>query len=207
MVVIVEDDDELLLDVFENFVQQHIGGALRLLREFIRLQVREDRFTEIRHPLLNSLREISKKHRRIAICVIELIPDVRPFLLSQEISHQSRLARTGVRGDQRYRQRQVRVQPFDQTFAEQQFRRRSWRQQFGAQKERARRGEHRCWCGWRYSFGVFAFAFGHDDLRSKLSGTLAESSTAKSTTSIVGNARDEIVAIPGDATRHGGSVH
>src|SRR5215813_10351411 len=132
MMIIVEHYDELLLNVLENFVQQDISSAFWLLREFVRLQVSEYCFAEVRDALLDSVCEISNKHGRVAVCMIELIPDVGLFLLTQEISHQSGLARTGVGRDQRHRQREVRVQTLDQSFAEKQLGRRSGRQQFCA---------------------------------------------------------------------------
>ena len=50
MMIIVEDDDELLLNRFENFVEQDINGTFGLVRKFMRrlLQVREHHVAEIR---------------------------------------------------------------------------------------------------------------------------------------------------------------
>src|SRR5262249_33306629 len=103
MVIIVEHYDQLLLDMLENLIQQHIGCAFRLLRKLIRLQVCENRFAEIRHALLDALREITKKHGRVTGGMVELRPNVGPALLSQDIGNQSWLARTGIGGDQRHR--------------------------------------------------------------------------------------------------------
>src|SRR5437588_2853654 len=105
MMIVIEDYDHLLLDPFENLIQEHICGALWLLRQLLRLlQVSKNRFAKIRDSLLNAVREIAEEHGRIGVRVIELIPDVRSLLLSQKVRHQRCLSRSGIGSDQRYRQ-------------------------------------------------------------------------------------------------------
>jgi hypothetical protein len=49
VVVVVEDDDELLLDPFEDFVEEHVHGALGLAGQLVRrlLQVGEHHLAEV----------------------------------------------------------------------------------------------------------------------------------------------------------------
>src|SRR5205807_10455187 len=124
MMIVIEDYDHLLLDPFENLIQEHICGALWLLRQLLwLLQVSKNRFAKIRDSLLNAVREITQEHRRIGVSVIKLIPDMGPFLLSQKIRHQRCLSRACIGGDQRYGQREIRLQPFDKAGPRQNLRR------------------------------------------------------------------------------------
>ena len=98
MMIIIEHDQQLLFDALENLVQQHIRGSFRLLRELLRLlQVREGLLAKLRHPLLNSKREIAEEDRRVSVCVIELIPNVWMLLLTNKVRDQRRLAGAGIR--------------------------------------------------------------------------------------------------------------
>src|ERR1044072_3144497 len=115
MVIIVQDDDQLLFDAFEDFIQEYVGRALCLLPQILRLlQKSEHGFAKAGNLLLNAVSEIAKKHRRVGISVIQLIPDERTLLFAQEVRDQGRLSRTGVGGDQGYWQGEVSAQSFNQ---------------------------------------------------------------------------------------------
>src|ERR1700674_3028993 len=130
MVIVVEDDNQLLLDAFENLIQQHINSPLWLLSQFVRLlQISEQRVAKTGYLLLDSVCQISQKHRRIGIGMIQLVPDVRLFLFAQKVGNQRGLSRTGVSCNERYRKGEVRMQTLNEPGTGKHFRRRTWRQQ------------------------------------------------------------------------------
>jgi len=132
-VIIVEDDDQLLLDAFEDLIQQHVNTALGLLSQFVSLlQLSEHRVAKSGNLLLDSMCQIAQKNRRICIGVIQLVPNVGLFLFAQKVGNQRSLSRTGISCDQRNRKREVPMQALDEPGTGKHVRRRTWRQKFCA---------------------------------------------------------------------------
>src|SRR5258708_15827842 len=90
VMIVVQNQNHLLLDAFQNLIQEYVGCSFRLLREFLRLlQERKHRLTKAGDSLLNSVSQITEENSRVGIRVIQLIPDISPFLLPQKIAHQT----------------------------------------------------------------------------------------------------------------------
>src|SRR5258706_12704516 len=113
--------------------------------------------------------------------MIQLIPDVRPLLLTQKICNQSSFSRAGVGRNQRHWQCQVCLQTCDQTRTRQNFRRRSRRQKLGSQKKPTGKIRRVSQCCVHSSRSAFLIVHGYPQRRS-LTG--AEISTAESVSSI-----------------------
>ena len=103
MMIIVQNQDQLLFDSLQNFIQENINRAFRMLREFAgRLPAdRRTCFAKAGHLLLDAEGEITKKHGRIGVGVVELIPDKLPFVSSEKVRNQRGFSGAGIGGDQR----------------------------------------------------------------------------------------------------------
>src|SRR6266508_4648990 len=98
MVIVVENKDELLFNSFQNLVKENVRGALRMLRDFAGgfLKIRKHGLAKSRHQLLDAEGEITKKHRRVSVGVIQLIPDELSLVSSQKVCNQGRFSRAGI---------------------------------------------------------------------------------------------------------------
>jgi hypothetical protein len=141
MMIVVEDEDELPLDVVEHLVQEHVDGALGLLREFFGrlLKIGERGLAEVLEDLLDAVRDVAEEDEGVCVRVVELIPDELLRVCADKVCDERGLARAGVGGDERDRVREVLQQTLDEARARQQRRRGARRQQLCAQ-EKGRRG-------------------------------------------------------------------
>src|ERR1044072_9369270 len=135
--IVVEDEDELLLDAVEHFVEEHVHGALWRLREFFGrlLHVGHRGVAEAGDYLLDAVRDVAEKDERVGVGPIQLIPDERVCASAYEVCDERGLARAGRRGDERDGVREVLLQALRQARAWQQRRRGARRQQLRAQEE------------------------------------------------------------------------
>src|SRR5258705_5127852 len=109
VMIVVEDDNELLFNSFEDFVQQHVNRTLRILGQLRRsfLEVRKHGLAKAGYNLLNSKRQITEEYKWIGIRMVQLIPNVVPLVGAQEVSDKRRLSGAGVGGYQCYRMCQI----------------------------------------------------------------------------------------------------
>src|SRR5882672_9129964 len=101
MVVVVQHQDELLFDSLQHLVEKNVDGAFGMLREFAGsfLEIRKESFAKAGHLLPNTEGEVAKKHRRIRIRVVKLVPDKFSLVSSQEVRDQGGLSGAGIGRD------------------------------------------------------------------------------------------------------------
>src|ERR1044072_7167513 len=135
--IVVEDEDELLLDAVEDFVEEHVHGALWRLREFFgrRLHVGHRGVAEAGDYLLDAVRDVAEEDERVRVGLVELIPDERGAARAYEVRDEGGLAGAGGRRDERDGVREVLLQALGQARARQERRRGARRQELRAQEE------------------------------------------------------------------------
>src|SRR5688572_19109747 len=109
MMVIIQHQNELLLYLFQNFVEENVYRALGVLREFTRcfLQIGKHGLAKARYKLLDTEGQVSKKNGRVRVRVIQLVPDKLAFVSAQKIRHQGGFSRSGIGGYQRQRKAEI----------------------------------------------------------------------------------------------------
>jgi len=91
--IIIEHHHELLLNLLQYFIQQHVHSALRVPGKFAGrfLQVGEHRVAKARHNLLDSMSQVTEEDPGVSIRMIQLIPNKRMPVIPQYIGNQRRL--------------------------------------------------------------------------------------------------------------------
>ncbi len=137
VVVVVEDEDELLLDAVEHFVEEHVDGALRLLGQLLGglVHVRDGRVAEAGDDLLDAVRDVAEEDERVGVGLVKLVPDEGARARAHEVGDERGLSRPRGRGDERDGVREVLLQPLDEARARQKRRRGARRQKLRAQEE------------------------------------------------------------------------
>ena len=102
MMIVVQDQNELLFNSFQHLVQKNIDGAFGMLRQFAGgfLKIRKHRFAKAGHLLPDPKSEVTKKHGRVGVGVVQLVPDKLSLVSAQKVGDQRGFSRTGVGGDQ-----------------------------------------------------------------------------------------------------------
>jgi hypothetical protein len=101
VVVVVEDEDHARVNRVEYLVQENVGRALGLRREFggRLLEVRERGLAEARDDLPQPVRDVAEEDGRVCVRAIQLIPDELARFRPHEVGDEGGLARSGGRGD------------------------------------------------------------------------------------------------------------
>src|SRR5687767_11541901 len=114
VVVVIEHEDERLLNRLKYLVYHEVDRSFRKSEHLLvgLAQIRKDRLAEFGTEILDTTGDITQKHDRVGVSVIQLIPDGLPVLITDEIGDQRGLPTPCVGSHQRDRRAEIRLQFF-----------------------------------------------------------------------------------------------
>ena len=72
MMIVIQNQNQLLINPLQHFIQEHINRALRMFGQFTRtfLQIGKHCLAKARHHLLNTGRDVTKEDKRICVGMV-----------------------------------------------------------------------------------------------------------------------------------------
>jgi hypothetical protein len=98
--VVVQNQNELVFHKFENFVDENVNGAFRILGKLSRglLEIGKHCLSKTGDDLLDTKCEIPEENEGIRVCMIKLIPNKFALVCPQKVRNESGLSGSCVCG-------------------------------------------------------------------------------------------------------------